>query len=109
MTKTTGSLACPPRFGTPRNPDRLTLGGEVAAVARRLGLTLMPWQQHVADVGGLAVHIGSRVSSLAGPGEVLVSGTVRDLVVGSGHVLSDRGEHELKGVPGSWRIYGVAA
>lgn len=47
---TTGSLACPPRFGTPRNPDRPTLGGEVGEVARRLGTPLMPWQQHVADV-----------------------------------------------------------
>ena len=59
------------------------------------------------DVGGLAVHIGARVSSLAAPGEVLVSGTVRDLVVGSGQILADRGEHELKGVPGPWRIYAV--
>ena len=61
------------------------------------------------DVGGLAVHIGARVSSLAGPGEVLVSSTVRDLVVGSGQVLSDRGEHDLKGVPGPWRIFAVEA
>ena len=60
------------------------------------------------DVGGLAVHIGARVSSLAAPGEVLVSGTVRDLVVGSGQELTDRGEHELKGVPGMWRIFAVA-
>jgi len=59
------------------------------------------------DVGGLAVHIGARVSSLAAPGEVLVSGTVRDLVVGSGQELADRGEHELKGVPGMWRIFAV--
>jgi class 3 adenylate cyclase len=51
------------------------------------------------DVGGLAVHIGARVSSLAGPGEVLVSSTVRDLSVGSGQMLTDRGEHDLKGVP----------
>jgi class 3 adenylate cyclase len=59
------------------------------------------------DVGGLAVHIGARVSSLAGPGEVLVSSTVRDLIVGSGRTLTDRGEHELKGVPGPWRIFAV--
>ena len=61
------------------------------------------------DVGGLAVHIGARVSSLAAPGEVLVSSTVRDLVVGSGQELTDRGEHELKGVPGVWRIFAVSA
>jgi class 3 adenylate cyclase len=59
------------------------------------------------DIGGLAVHIGSRISSLAEPGEVLVSSTVRDLVVGSDRVLADRGEHELKGIPGSWRLFAV--
>jgi class 3 adenylate cyclase len=57
------------------------------------------------DLGGLAVHIASRVGSLAGEGEVLVSGTVRDLVVGSGIEFDDRGEHELKGVPGSWKLF----
>jgi class 3 adenylate cyclase len=60
------------------------------------------------DVGGLAVHIGARISSLAGPSEVLVSSTVHDLIVGSGHALADRGHHDLKGVPGPWRIYAVA-
>jgi class 3 adenylate cyclase len=60
------------------------------------------------DVSGLAVHIGARVSGLAGPGEVLVSSTVRDLIVGSGLTLNDRGQHELKGVPGSWRIFAVS-
>jgi len=58
-----------------------------------------------ADVGGIAVHIGARVAALAGPSEVLVSSTVKDLVAGSGLVFADRGEHELKGVPGSWRLY----
>jgi class 3 adenylate cyclase len=53
------------------------------------------------------VHIGARVSSLAAPGEVLVSSTVRDLIVGSGQTLTDRGEHDLKGVPGPWRIFAV--
>ena len=59
------------------------------------------------DIGGLAVHIGARVSSLAQPGEVLVSSTVRDLSVGSGHTLTDRGQHDLKGVPEPWRIFAV--
>jgi class 3 adenylate cyclase len=58
-----------------------------------------------ADVGGVAVHIGARVGALAGPSEVLVSSTVKDLVAGSGLVFEDRGEHELKGVPEKWRIY----
>jgi len=57
------------------------------------------------DLSGMAVHIGARVSALAGPGEVLVSGSVPPLVAGSGLVFHDRGEQQLKGVPGSWRIF----
>jgi class 3 adenylate cyclase len=60
------------------------------------------------DLGGLAVHIGSRVSTKAQPGQVMVSSTVKDLVVGSGLDFADAGEHELKGVPGTWRLYRVA-
>jgi ADP-ribose pyrophosphatase YjhB (NUDIX family) len=56
-------------------------------------------------VRGIAVHIGARVAALAGPGEVLVSQTVRDLTAGSGLVFADAGEYELKGVPGRWRLY----
>jgi class 3 adenylate cyclase len=59
------------------------------------------------DIGGIAVHIGQRVSALAKPGEVLVSRTVTDLVAGSGLSFADRGTHELKGVPGSWPLYAV--
>jgi class 3 adenylate cyclase len=59
------------------------------------------------DLGGLAVHIAARIGSLASPNEVLVSSTVKDLVVGSGIEFLDRGEHELKGVPGSWRLFRV--
>jgi class 3 adenylate cyclase/pimeloyl-ACP methyl ester carboxylesterase len=58
-------------------------------------------------VGGIAVHIGARVASLAQPGEVLVSSTVKDLVAGSGLSFDDRGQHELKGLPGQWRVYAV--
>jgi class 3 adenylate cyclase len=58
-------------------------------------------------VGGLAVSIGARVTALAGPSEVLVSQTVRDLVAGSGLEFADRGEHQLKGVPGAWRVCAV--
>ena len=54
---------------------------------------------------GLAVDIGARIGALAGPDEVLVSRTVADLIAGSGIKLADRGEHQLKGVPGSWRLY----
>ena len=62
-----------------------------------------------SDVGGIAVHIGARVGANAGPGEVVVSGTVKDLVVGSGISFEDRGDHELRGVPGEWRLWAVAA
>lgn len=60
------------------------------------------------DVAGMAVHIGARVGATAGPGEVLVSSTVKDLVVGSGLEFEDRGARELKGVPGEWRLYALA-
>lgn len=60
------------------------------------------------DVAGLAVHIGARVSALAGAGEVLVSRTVKDLVVGSGLEFNSRGANELKGVPGSWEVFALA-
>jgi class 3 adenylate cyclase len=60
------------------------------------------------DVGGIAVSIGARVGALAGPSEVLVSQTVKDLVSGSGLEFEDRGEHELKGVPDRWRLYSVS-
>ena len=56
------------------------------------------------DLGGIGVHIASRVESSADPGEVLVSSTVKDLVVGSGLRFEDRGEREFKGVPGMWRV-----
>jgi class 3 adenylate cyclase len=62
-----------------------------------------------SDVGGLAVHIAARVIGQAGPGEVVVSNTVKDLVVGSGINFEDRGEHELRGVPDRWRLWAVAA
>jgi class 3 adenylate cyclase len=58
-----------------------------------------------ANVGGIAVHIGARVAALAQPGEVLVSGTVKDLVAGSGIEFEERGIQVLKGVPGEWRIF----
>jgi class 3 adenylate cyclase len=60
-----------------------------------------------SDIAGLAVTIASRVCDLAGPGEVLVTRTVTDQVVGSGMEFVDRGERELKGVPGQWRLFGV--
>jgi len=61
------------------------------------------------DIGGIGVHIGARVSALAGPNEVLVSSTLRDLVIGSGLAFEERGTHALKGVPGEWRVFAVAS
>jgi class 3 adenylate cyclase/alpha-beta hydrolase superfamily lysophospholipase len=58
-----------------------------------------------ADVSGIAVHIAARVGAAAGPGEVLVSSTVHDLVIGSGLEFEERGERELAGIPGSWRLF----
>jgi class 3 adenylate cyclase len=61
------------------------------------------------DIGGIAVHIGARVSALAGPNDVLVSSTLRDLVIGSGLEFEERGAHKLKGVPGEWHLFAVTS
>jgi class 3 adenylate cyclase len=61
------------------------------------------------DIGGIGGHIGARVSALAGPNDVLVSSTLRDLVIGSGLKFEQRGSYELKGVPGEWRLFAVAS
>jgi class 3 adenylate cyclase len=86
---------------------------EIVAATRPLGIELRVGL-HTGEVevrgdnlGGLAVHIAARVAALACPGDVLVSSTVKDLVVGSGIEFDDRGEHDLKGVPGTWRLYAV--
>jgi class 3 adenylate cyclase len=75
----------------------------------RAGVHTGECELHDGKVAGIAVSIGARVAALAGPGEVLVSQTVRDLVAGSGLEFEDRGAHELKGVPGEWRLYAVTA
>ena len=73
----------------------------------RAGLHTGECEVRNGDVGGIAVHIGARVAGMAGPGEVWVSGTVKDLVVGSGFAFTDRGTHSLKGAPGEWRLYAL--
>ena len=75
----------------------------------RTGLHTGECERDGEKLTGLAVHIGARVAGLAQPGEVLVSGTVKDLVAGSGIEFDDRGEHPLKGVPGEWRLYAARA
>ena len=80
-----------------------------AGIDLRIGLHTGECEVRGDDLGGLAVHIAARVNTLAGTGEIVVSSTVRDLVVGSGIEFVDRGEHELKGVPGSWKLFAVKA
>jgi class 3 adenylate cyclase len=85
----------------------------VADAARGLGLEVRAGlhtgeiELRGSDVSGLAVHIGARIAALAGPGEVLVSSTVRDLVVGSGLEFDERGEHELRSIDGRWGLLAV--
>ncbi len=87
----------------------------IVADARRLrievraGLHTGECELRGADLAGIAVHTGARVSALAGPSEILVTSTVRDLVAGSGIEFTDRGRHELKGVPGEWQVLAVQA
>ena len=75
----------------------------------RTGLHTGEVELNDGDVSGLAVHIGARVGAAAGRGEILVTRTVTELVVGSGITFQDRGDHELKGVPGTWRLFSVVA
>jgi class 3 adenylate cyclase len=75
----------------------------------RAGLHTGEIEMQPDDIAGLAVHIGARISALAGTGEILVSSTVKDLVVGSGLEFEDRGIRELKGVPGEWRVFALAS
>jgi class 3 adenylate cyclase len=81
---------------------------EPLGIKLRTGLHTGECELRGDDLGGLAVHIAARVGSIAAPGEVLVSGTVKDLVVGSGIGFEDRGEHELRGVPAIWRLFAVS-
>lgn len=75
----------------------------------RAGLHTGEIELRGADIAGMAVHLAARIEALAAPGEILVSRTVVDLVAGSGLAFEDRGEHALKGVPDSWRLYALAA
>src|SRR6516165_10551111 len=75
----------------------------------RVGLHTGECEVRGDDIGGIGVHIGARVSALAGPNDVLVSSTLRDLVIGSGLDFEERGAHALKGVPGEWHLFAVAS
>ena len=82
-------------------------GVQALGIEVRAGLHTGECEVRGDDIGGIGVHIGARVSALAGPNDVLVSSTLRDLVIGSGLEFVDRGSHELKGVPGEWRLFAV--
>jgi class 3 adenylate cyclase len=71
----------------------------------RAGLHTGEVEQRNGDVGGIAVHIAARIMASAGPGEILTSRTVRDLVVGSDIALDDRGPQPLKGIEGTWQLF----
>jgi pimeloyl-ACP methyl ester carboxylesterase len=83
-------------------------GAKMLGLQIRFGLHTGELELAGSEVRGIAVHTGARVAAKAGPGEVLASSTVKDLVAGSGLEFEDRGSHELKGVPGEWRLYAVA-
>ncbi len=83
--------------------DSLIEAIRVLGIEIRVGIHAGEVEVRGDDVAGMAVHIGARVAALAGPSEVLVSSTVRDIVTGSRYRFADRGDHDLKGVPGLWR------
>jgi class 3 adenylate cyclase len=98
-------------FATFDGPARaIGCAREIAKSARNLaievrsGVHVGECERRGDDLAGIAVHIGARVCALAGPGEVLVTSTVRDLVAGSGITFVDRGRHQLKGIPGEWTV-----
>lgn len=103
-------------FATFDGPARAIRAGHaiVTGVQRlgleiRIGIHVGECEMHDRKPAGIAVSIGARVAAAAQPGEVLVTGTVRDLVAGAGLGFKERGEHELKGVPGSWKLFALSA
>jgi class 3 adenylate cyclase len=84
-------------------------GARALGLETRAGVHTGECEVMANGLAGIAVHLTSRVMSAAEPGEVLTSATVKDLVVGSGLEFSDRGAHQLKGVPGEWALYAVTA
>ena len=82
-------------------------GARQLGLEERVGLHSGEVETLGNDIGGIAVHIASRVAELTGPGEVWVSRTVADLVAGSGIVFEDRGAYELRGVPNPWQLFSV--
>jgi class 3 adenylate cyclase len=111
LVKSTGDGALA-RFDGPARA--VSCGLAIAGSASELGLEVRAGlhtgeiELRGDDIGGISAHVGARVAALAGPREVLVSRTARDLVAGSGLTFTDRGEHELKGVPDRWHVYAAS-
>jgi class 3 adenylate cyclase len=101
------------RFDSPRRAiDCARAAGEAIrsiGLEIRAGVHLGELELSGADVRGIAVHIGARIAALASGGEILVSSTVKDILTGSGIGFEDRGEHQLKGVSGTWKVFAVMA
>jgi class 3 adenylate cyclase len=107
VVKTTGDgmLAI---FDSPARAIRSAIAiASQSPVQTRAGIHTGEIELRGADIGGFAVHVGQRVTTAAHAGQILVSRTVTDLVAGSGFEFEDRGEHELRGLPGRWRLYAV--
>jgi class 3 adenylate cyclase len=106
VTTGDGFFAC---FDRPISAVRCALAAAAAmstiGIRIRAGVHTGEVEIRGVDLGGLAVHIASRVASAAREGEVLVSSTVRDLLAGAAVEFEDRGERELKGIPGTWRLF----
>jgi len=83
-------------------------GLQILEIQIRSGLRTGECEVSDGKIAGIAVSIGARISSLAAPGEVLVSSTVKDLVAGSGLQFQDRGDHQLKGIPEAWHLFALA-
>jgi len=99
-----------------RRPRDVHRGGELLLEFLNLGLQVRAGMhtgemEHgpAGELRGIAVHTGARVAALAGPGEILVSRTIRDLVADAPIRLESRGSHELKGLPGSWEAFAVVS
>jgi class 3 adenylate cyclase len=108
FTDIVGSTELAADLGDPRWQDSILDAARALGLQMRFGLHTGELELAGSEIRGIAVHTGARVASKAGRGEVLASSTVKDLVAGSGLEFEYRGSHELKGVPGEWRLYAVS-
>jgi class 3 adenylate cyclase len=98
----------PPPAATRAQGARSRESARTLDLELRQGIHIGEVERRGSDIGGIAVNLAARVQATAGPDEVLVTRTVADLVAGSGIEFQDRGEHELRGIPGRWQLLEVA-